>query len=245
MASNFDMIGASVGSQEDLERIANDPEIGPEVTALGSGQYLVARDGAGAEIWFGLDEGGLVSVNPFFGHGHPVIARIDAVAEPNPMAGGHEATVDISLMEGEEVVTRMTVLAVNMPEAAAGTPAPGALDLCVFSHETALYDSDEDFLAVPREIEMAPQSFLPSGMFTDGDTPHRPLGFGAGRVTRAGEAPGAFGGNPWYWAEIATLGGTFGVVWAPADCGPAKPGQVLSFDGVIAAKAFSPFWHAQ
>jgi len=244
MASNFDLIGARVAAQDDLERIANGADPAPEIASLGASQYLVARDGNGAEIWFGLEEDGLIGVNPFFAVGRPVLVRLDAVAEPNPDAARHEALLDVTLLEGEEEATRLTLLGINIPEAAAGSPATGALDICVFSHKTVLFDDDDAFNAVEREIDLAPQSFLPSGMFTDPGQPHRPLGFGAGRVTRAGEAPGRFGGGPWYWAEVATLGGHFGVVWAPTDCPPAREGQILSFDGVIEGKAFSPFWQA-
>ena len=244
MATTFEMIGAQVGGQDDLERIANATDPAPGVVHFGGRDYLLARDKVGAEIWFGLDEGALVGVNPFFALGRPVLARLEAVADPNPEAAGHEGVFDVTLLEGGEAATRLTLLGVNIPEAAAGSAVTGALDICVFSHKTKLYDSDAAFAAVKREIEMAPQSFLPSGMFTEAGTPHRPLGYGAGRVTRAGEAPGAFGGGPWYWAEVATLGGSFGVVWAPTDCPPARVGQVLAFDGVMAGKAISPFWQA-
>lgn len=245
MASTFDLIGAQVKDEADLERIANDPAFEPGIVDLGGAQYLVARDGAGAEIWFGLDAEGLVNANPFFAIGRPVLAKIDALAAPDPRLGSREATVDISILDGENLAAEACVLGVNLPETAASTTATGAFDLCVFSHETLLVDNEEDFAALKRQIALTPKSFLPTGKFTAEGSPHRPLGLGAGSVVRAGAAPGAFGGPGWHWAEVATQGGTIGVVWSPADCGPAQAGQILLFDGVVAAKAFSPFWQAQ
>ncbi len=260
MASNFELIGFSWDDIGQLDSIAQKPGFSGDEVDFGGTRCLVVRDPAGAELWVS-SHGRVTAANPFFATGTPCQATIDAVIQPNPDYQHLEATLDLSLYQDGEVITRMRALSANVPEVvttkkgflgigAKQSPitdfaqSPVALGVCVFSQTTMAFDTEEAFSAEFTDPPLAPQSFLPHGMFNADAVPADTTGFGAGKVIEAGLAENTFSGIPYAWARVDTCGGLFSVVWSPEACAPASPGQILAYQGAMIVRANAPFWAA-
>ncbi|GEM_PF-5139141 len=251
MASNFDLIGFKSGSDEELSAVVDNPRFQPNRADFGGVEYLSVKDGDGAELWLGSASGNIITANPMFDLGHCVSATIDHVEETTHGTETVESTLNLTIFENDEPVTQTQCLAVNVPQVVPNRTKLIAdvmngrkisISLAVFSHETAFFATEEDFLQTPADLTIDAKSFVPSGLLVKEDEPTSPVGFGAGLVQSCGVARNTFGGVPYNWAVVETLGGVFTVVWSPFDCTEAAVGGILRFDGMIIAKAQSPFW---
>ncbi len=261
MASNFDLVGLSFSDLSEVSAVFEDPRFSTEEVDFAGTRYVCCADGNGAELWAGIHGENFMQLNPIFTTGATCSCTIDAVPFPNPDYGDWEAMLDLTLYRDEQIETRLRALSVNIPERIGrrsrwlpGLVSPGGrsiaefarsavpLHVCVFSHETALFDSEEEFAAANTEFQLDSQSFFPEGMFASDEGDASPMGFGAGIVASCGLAEQTFTGIPYCWASVETCGGVFGAVWSPDTAPSARDGQIISYRGMMIVKAAGPFW---
>lgn len=242
MANHFQMIGLAVDDEKALEEWAlRAAEAGTPVPTPGGEHYLRWEVGEGAEVWVAIDEGHqIVGVHPHF-HGAAtmrvaLIGRVLADAE-DPLLGafhGWANPVENGAGENDETAGDYPfVFAAPDFAAWAALPLPVTVSVSVaaFAHELSAYPDEDAYMASQEsELKFAAESFIPSGLFTDGeDEAPRPLAMFTGRVleTDTRTPPGSW--RAFTWARVRTLGGEVDVVAARDEVqGEVVPGGIVT-----------------
>jgi len=115
-------------------------------------------------------------------------------------------------------------------------PFASPVHLSAFAHELNVYDSDEDFRASTDGLHMAPEAFIPSGLFKPGsgssDSPES-TAIIVGHVLETDLLKNPLTEYEYRWMRIRTYGGEVDVVSEP---------KIISKTVVLGGVASGQFW---
>ena len=238
MPSQFSAIGFSVSSGEDLAALASRVADRAETVNAQAGQYLKWSPPSGEQLWLQVKySGDAMGMNPHFEGKSSVRVAIEArVARQThtPLDGTFLAWAN----PPAEGVGGDYPFAFDCPDAAIHEtielPVTTVAQLAAFAQQLSVYESTAayDAAAAAQGLPFGSRSFIPSGLISPGGepvTPPEPHALIAGHVVEAAERRNAVTGDPFWWALLETVGGTFDVVIDPSILSaPVRPGNVLS-----------------
>lgn len=239
MPSQFSAIGFSVSSGEDLAALASRVAERADTINANAGDYLKWAPSSGEQLWLQLKKSGdAMGMNPHFAGKSQVRVAIEAriardahtpldgtfLAWANPPAGA-ESGGDYPF-------------AFDCPDAgthdALTLPAILTVQIAAFAQQVSVYESPQvyDAAQAAQGQSFGSRSFIPSGLISPNGEPVVPPeshALIAGEVIEAAELHNTVTGEPFWWALIDTIGGTFDVVIDPTLIfQPIQAGNVIS-----------------
>ena len=237
--SQFSAIGFTVSSGEDLAELASRVTERAETIDAAAGQYLKWAPSSGEQLWLQVKRNGdAMGMNPHFEGKSSVRIAVEArvardghtpldgtfLAWANPPAG--------SATGGDYP------FAFDCPDAATHDaltlPVTLTAQIAAFAQQLTVHESQEayDAAQAAQGLSFGSRSFIPSGLISPSGEPITPPeshALIAGLVVEAGERRNAVTGQPFWWALVDTVGGTFDVVIDPALLSkPVRPGNVTA-----------------
>jgi hypothetical protein len=221
MASNFSTIGLPLGSEEDMNALAN--RVGPlaERVAAQRGEYYRWSDPSGAEIWLQVNTNNeLIGMNPHYAGRSAVRVGLTArlpSAGPSELDGSFHGWADPA---GDAPDTGCYPFVFDAPDyrlhEELSLPARKVVQIAAFAQTIAAFETIAAYEASQTgDLKSASQSFIPSGLFAPaGDatvTPQARAIF-AGHVLAADAKINVLTGCVFYWALVETFGGAYDVV---------------------------------
>ncbi len=239
MPSQFSSIGFHVSSGEDLAALASSVADRADTIDAPAGQYLRWAPPSGEQLWLQVKRSGdAMGMNPHFEGKSVVRGTLEArvvrkthtpldgtfLAWANPPADGSAG--------GEYP------FAFDCPDATTHDrlelPATVTLQVAAFAQRMTVHDTEAAYHAEQalQGTSFESRSFIPSGLVSPSGEPVTPPeshALIAGHVVEAQERRNSLSGEPYWWALVETLGGTFDVVSDPALLsGPIHTGNVIS-----------------
>lgn len=222
MPSQFSAIGFAVSSGEDLAALATHVAERADTFDVPDGQYLRWAPPSGEQLWLQLTrKGDAMGMTPHFaGRGRMRVgieARVTRQTH-TPLDStflGWANPPDGASTGGEYP------FAFDCPNGAlhASLPLPATMEvqMAAFAQQVSIYRSDEDYRAAQEAqgLPFAPRSFIPSGLIAPSGEPLNPPESHAlisGVVVETAEPRNSVTGQPFCWALVDTIGGTFDVV---------------------------------
>ena len=239
MPSQFSAIGFSVSSGEDLAALASRVADRAETVNAQAGQYLKWAPPSGEQLWLQVKySGDAMGMNPHFEGKSSVRVALEArvvrdvhtpldgtfLAWANPPAGA-AAGGDYPFV-------------FDCPDAgvhdALALPATVTAQIAAFAQTISIYESRAEYDAAQaaQGLSFDSRSFIPSGLISPSGEPVTPPeshALIAGEVIEAAERHNAVTGEPFWWALVDTIGGTFDVVIDSSLVeAPVRPGNIVS-----------------
>lgn len=226
MPSQFSAIGFDVATGDDLAALASSVADRAQTITVQHGQYLKWAPPSGEQLWLQVKRNGdAMGMNPHFAGKSQVRVAIEARVNR-----GSHTPLDGTFLCWANPPAGATAggdypFAFDCPDAAAyaGLPLPAlaVAQVAAFAQELTLFDSPAayDAAQAAQGLTFASQSFIPSGLISPAGEPINPPeahALFAGHVLEAEPRQNAVTGNPFWWALVETLGGTFDVVIDPA-----------------------------
>lgn len=226
MPSQFSAIGFAVSSGEDLAALASRVAERAETINAGAGQYLKWAPPSGEQLWLQVRHNGdAMGMNPHFQGKSSVRVAVEAriardahtpldgtfLAWANPPAGA---------VSGGDYP-----FAFDCPDAAIHDaltlPATLTAQIAAFAQQVSVYESRAvyDAAQAAQGLSFGSRSFIPSGLISPSGEPVTPPeshALIAGEVLEAEARRNAVTGQPFWWALVDTVGGTFDVVIDPS-----------------------------
>lgn len=225
MPSQFSAIGFTVTSGDDLAALASRVAERADTIDAGPGQYLRWAPSTGEQLWLQVTRtGDAMGMNPHFAGKSSVRIALEArVARPThtPLDGTFLAWAN---PPEEGAGGGDYPFAFDCPDAAThlhmALPVTVHAQIAAFAQEVSCYPSQDAYDAAQSAQGLAfpSKSFIPSGLLSpngepvDPPEPHALL---VGHVLEAEERHNSVTGQPFFWALVETLGGTFDVVIDP------------------------------
>ncbi len=255
MPSQFSAIGFEASSGEDLAALASKVAERADSIFVDGGEYLRWAPASGEQLWLQLKKSGdAMGMNPHFAGKASMRVAIEArisrdkhtpldgtfVAWANPK-GGADAGGEYPFV-------------FDCPDAAVhaklALPTLADVQVAAFAQQATLYESEAVYLAAQQAQGMSfpARAFIPSGLVSPSGepvTPPEPHALISGQVIEAEERHNSITGNPFFWALLDTVGGTFDAIIDPVllDYQPSA-GNILSgwfwLSGRIATKSETP-----
>jgi len=237
--SQFSSLGFHVTSGDDLAALASRVAERADTIDAADGQYLKWAPPSGEQLWLQVRRNGdALGMNPHFGGKSTVRATLEArvtrqshtpldgtfLAWANPAADG--------ALGGEypfafDCPDAATLASVELPASVTLQVAAFAQQLTVHENEAA-YNHDRQ----AQGLSFESRSFIPSGLISPSGEPVVPPESHAlftGHVLEASERHNSVTGEPFWWALVDTVGGTYDVVIDPALIRrPVVPGNVIA-----------------
>ncbi len=242
MPSHFSTIGFPLNSEADFLALANRLAEKSEMIDVPDGRYLRWSSQTGAEIWLQLDSNDdLIGMVPHFAGPSRVRVGLTAqVTRPDDTAldGAFHGWAHPS-DDDPEVGDYPFVFDTPDFRRHTSVPIPSIVtaQIAAFAHEISIFESIDAYDASGSgEPQLASQSFIPSGLFKPGGEATEPpeaYGILTGHIVQAAEKRNELSGEPFYWALVDSLGGTFDVV-----IDPELMDQALKIGGVLSGS----FW---
>lgn len=209
-------LGFNVQSREDFGNIAEYAFATGIRIKTKHGYYAFSQTGKGIELWLQIDsKNEIVGLNPHFtGSSRMKIGITNEIfSDSNNSFDGtlHAwAEPDVSIESGS------FPFVFDMPNRAVYGdilyPQILYVQLSAFAHEVTIYNDEEDFVkSQDSELKFAAESFIPSGLFNNGDTPSATAIF-TGRILDTTEIFNEQSKLNFAWALVKTLGGEIDVV---------------------------------
>lgn len=239
MPSQFSSIGFRVSTGEELAALASSVADRAETIDVQDGHYLKWAPASGEQLWLQLKRSGdAMGMNPHFEGPSVVRALLEArvtrkthtpldgtfLAWANPPADGSPG--------GDYP------FAFDCPDAAINDalelPALVDLQVAAFAQQITVHESEAAYHAdqAAQGTAFDSRSFIPSGLISPSGEPVTPPeshALIAGHVVDAALRINSVSGEPYCWALVDTLGGTFDVISDPALlAAPVRPGNVVS-----------------
>lgn len=238
MPSQFSALGFNVSSPDDLAALASRVAERADTIDAREGQYLKWAPPSGEQLWLQVRRNGdAMGMNPHFEGKSSVRVCIEArVARKThtPLDGTFLAWAN---PPGEGAGGDYP-FAFDCPDAAAHEalelPVTTEAQIAAFAQQLSVYESPAayDAAAVRQGLPFGSRSFIPSGLISPGGepiTPPEPHALIAGHVVEAADRRNAVTGDPFWWALLDSVGGTFDVVIDPSMLsGPIRAGNILS-----------------
>ncbi|HYE14613.1 MAG TPA: hypothetical protein VD968_09255 [Pyrinomonadaceae bacterium] len=231
-------IGFLIETEEEYQQLAlRAYEEGLRIEVAG-GAYVRWSPGGGVELWLQLDgEESVTGLSPHFSGSALMrvgLTRRVVRSEEQPLDGGFYAWAD---PQGEDPEAGEYPFVFDAPDYKLhddlNLPAISRARLAAFAHELQSFESDESYeRSQPGEVKFAPESFIPSGLFTPGgESPEPPQAYAifTGHVLETAILANPVTGSEFCWAKVSTLGGEIDVVADPVLLnGPIVRGGVVS-----------------
>jgi hypothetical protein len=224
--SQFSAIGFSVSSGEDLAALASRVAERADTIDAPAGQYLKWAPPSGEQLWLQVKRSGdAMGMNPHFEGKASMRVAVEAriardahtpldgtfLAWANPPAG--------TATGGDYPFV------FDCPDAAIhgelALPAILTAQIAAFAQQITVYESRQayDAAQVAQGLSFGSKSFIPSGLISPSGEPVTPPeshALIAGEVVEAAERRNTVTGEPFWWALVESVGGTFDVVIDPA-----------------------------
>ena len=239
MPSQFSAIGFHVTSGEDLATLASRVADRTKTITVAEGQYLQWAPPSGEQLWLQVRKSGdAMGMTPHF-EGRSVVRIVIEARIRRPSQTPLEGT----FLAWANPQTGTTTpgdypFAFDCPDAAVhenlSLPFVTTAQIAAFAQRLTIYESVEVYDRETRAqgMNFPSQSFIPSGLFLPSGepvNPPEPHALLAGHIVEAEERRNAVTGEPFCWALVHALGGTFDVVIDPELLQVIpRPGQVLS-----------------
>lgn len=239
MPSQFSAIGFTVSSGEDLAELASRVAERAETIDASAGQYLKWAPPSGEQLWLQVKRNGdAMGMNPHFEGRSSVPVSVEARITregQTPLDGAFLAWANppSGAAAGGDYP-----FAFDCPDAAAydGLTLPATLtaQIAAFAQQITVYESQAAYDAdqTAQGLSFGARSFIPSGLISpagDPVTPPESHALIAGLVIEADERRNTVTGQPFWWALVDTVGGTYDVVIdASLVSSPVRRGNVVS-----------------
>ncbi|HYX40030.1 MAG TPA: hypothetical protein VE954_43595 [Oligoflexus sp.] len=227
MASHLSSIGFPVQNEQDLYSLAEKVTQKAKPIEINQGFYLYYQDPSGAAIWLHADQQQQISgMNPHFVG--PSIMTVKIVRslhkeKDHPFEGSFFAWV--APEEERDHQEGAYPFLFDAPDflrhSHASYPATLQVQVAAFAHEIDVYPTEEAF-AQKRKVgdgpEMAPESFIPAGLFpadaeeTSSPTAHALI---SGHVLDAQKRTNQLTGKSFWWLQIQTYAAVYDAVVDP------------------------------
>jgi hypothetical protein len=219
--SHLSSIGFPVNTEQDFQSLANKLyERGERIKAT-NGFYIRFADNSGAELYLQENQNKeIIGMNPHFrGKGKMKVCLTNAVKRGgSEMDGAFHGWADPT--EDNNPDTGIYPFVFDVPDFYSleniKFPFTTTVQISAFAHELSLYENEQDFNAKQNEkMKFAPESFIPSGLFSPGGQTTEPPeanGIFTGRILEVEEKMNVFTKEKFYWFLVKTLGGEFDVV---------------------------------
>jgi hypothetical protein len=237
--SQFSAIGFAVSSGEDLAALASRVAERADTIDVQAGQYLKWAPPSGEQLWLQVKRNGdAMGMNPHFEGKSSVRVVVEArIARDaqTPLEGAFLAWANppAGAAAGGDYP-----LAFDCPDAATHDaltlPATLIAQIAAFAQQVTVYESPNayDAAQAAQGLAFPSRSFIPSGIISPSGEPVTPPeshALIAGEVIEAAERQNAITGQPFWWALVDTVGGTFDVVIDPELLSrPVHAGNVIS-----------------
>jgi hypothetical protein len=220
--SQFSSLGFAVSSGEDLSALASRVAERADTIDAREGQYLRWAPPSGEQLWLQVKRNGdAMGMNPHF-EGRSVVriaieARVTRQAH-TPLDGTFLAWANPP--EGATAGGDYP-FAFDCPDAATHESMPlpvvTVAQIAAFAQQLSVYASPAayDEVASAEGLPFESRSFIPSGLISPSGEPVTPPeshALIAGHVIDAEERRNSVTGEPFWWALIDTIGGTYDVV---------------------------------
>lgn len=239
MPSQFSSIGFHVSTGEDLAALASSVADHTDSIDTPDGQYLKWAPASGEQLWLQVKRSGdAMGMNPHFEGQSVVRARLEARVTREthtPLDGTFLAWAD---PPADSVAGGGYPFAFDCPDAATlgalELPASVVLQVAAFAQQIAVHDSEAAYHAsqAAQGASFESRSFIPSGLISPSGEPVMPPeshALIAGHVADAARRINSVSGEPYWWALLDTVGGTFDVVIDPALLSaPIRAGHLIS-----------------
>jgi hypothetical protein len=237
--SQFSAIGFIVSSGEDLAALASRVAERADTIDAKAGQYLKWAPPSGEQLWLQVKHNGdAMGMNPHFEGKSSVRVAVEArIARDahTPLDGTFLAWAN---PPADAVAGGDYPLAFDCPDAATHDaltlPATLSAQIAAFAQQVTVHESQNayDAAQAAQGLPFPSRSFIPSGIISPSGEPVTPPeshALIAGEVIEATERRNTVTGQPFWWALVDTVGGTFDVVIDPALLSnPIQPGNVIS-----------------
>ena len=239
MPSQFSALGFHVTSGEDLAALASRVAERADTINVSEGQYLKWAPSSGEQLWLQVKRtGDAMGMNPHFAGPSSIRIAVEArvvrpgqtpldgtfLAWANPPAGADTGGDYPFAFDCPDAATHE---ALELPAVVDAQVAAFAQQLTVHASKAA-YEASQS----AQGLAFPSRSFIPSGLLSPSGEPVSPPESHAlisGHVVEASERRNSVTGEPFWWALLDTVGGTFDVVIDPSLLdAPVQPGQVLS-----------------
>ena len=224
--SQFSAIGFAVSSAEDLAAPASRVAERAETIDANAGQYLKWAPPSGEQLWLQVKHNGdAMGMNPHFEGQSSVRVAVEArIARDihTPLDGTFLAWANPT---GSGVAGGDYPFVFDCPDAATHDaltlPSTLTAQVAAFAQQITVYESQKayDAAQAAQGLPFGSRSFIPSGLVSPSGKPVTPPeshALIAGHVIEAAERRNAVTGQPFWWALIDTVGGTFDVVIDPS-----------------------------
>ena len=226
MPSQFSAIGFSVSSGEDLAALASRVAERADTIDAKEGQYLKWAPPSGEQLWLQVRRNGdAMGMNPHFEGKWSVAVAVEArvvrdahtpldgtfLAWANPPAGAVAGGDYPFAFDCPDAATHEALL----------LPATVNAQIAAFAQEITVHASEQTYDAAQaaQGLPFGSRSFIPSGLISPSGEPVMPPeshALIAGPVLEAAQRRNAVTGQPFWWALVDTVGGTFDVVIDPS-----------------------------
>lgn len=239
MPSQFSAIGFHVASGEDLAALASRVAERADTIDAADGQYLKWAPPSGEQLWLQVRRNGdALGMNPHFAGRSTVRATLDArvtrpshtpldgtfLAWANPPADGSPGGTYPFAFDCPDAATLATLT----------LPAPVTLQVAAFAQQLTVHATEAAYVRDQQAqgLSFESRTFIPSGIISPAGEPVVPPESHAlftGHVIDASERQNSVTGEPFWWALVDTIGGTFDVVIDPDLIRePVVPGNVIA-----------------
>jgi hypothetical protein len=238
--SQFSAIGFTVSSGEDLAALASRVADRAETIDTHAGQYLKWAPPSGEQLWLQVKHSGdAMGMTPHFEGRSSVRVVVEARITRDahtPLDGTFLAWANPPANAG---AGGDYPFAFDCPDAAThGTltlPATLTAQIAAFAQQITVYESRQayDAAQAAQGLPFGSRSFIPSGLISPSGEPVTPPeshALIAGQVIDAAERRNTVTGQPFWWALLDTVGGTFDVVIDPSLLSNQQvhPGHVIA-----------------
>ncbi len=240
MAGNFSSIGIELSTPQDMQDLVERVVDAAEPVAAEGGVYLVWASGDGPELWLQCDaEDQLIGMNPHFAG--PTRMRLGLVA---PIDRPGQTELDGAFYAwanpgAEDPASGDYPLVFDCPDALLHVdlelPCAVTVQLAGFAQHLEVWDSVAEYERARDgdDTQLSSRAFIPAGLLRpDGDDdPPPPVAYAIvnGHVLAAELRVNPLTGQSYWWAAVATHGGTLDVVAAAGlVTGELREGSVIS-----------------
>ena len=240
MPSQFSSIGFQISTGEDLAAVASQVADRTDTIDAPDGQYLRWAPPSGEQLWLQLTrKGDAMGMTPHFEGRSEVRALLEArVTRPThtPLDGTFLAWAN---PPADGTAGGDYPFAFDCPDAGTldhvSLPAVATLQVAAFAQQISIYASESAYRedqARQGAADVPARTFIPSGLISPAGEPVVPPeshALIAGQVLDASPRANSLTGEPFWWALLDTVGGTYDVVADPRLLtGPIRPGDILS-----------------
>jgi hypothetical protein len=221
--SHFSSIGFVLETSEQFKDLALDAACRGERVPAQTGDYICFAPGAGVELWVQVvDSTTVVGCNPHFrGQGRLRLGLTRVIANTEHILdGGVYGWVDPRAGDPESGAYPVFIDVPDFAVLQEHSLPPCTIDLQVaaFAHELRVFATEDDSANNGERLRLAPEAFIPSGLFYPGGEARDPLraeGIFAGRILATELLTNPVTTRQFYWLLIKTFAAVIDVVADP------------------------------